>query len=181
MRSLAFQLSSEGGAIGVCLLGGMGGTESIVGLTSAELIAAGCSATGFNGVGLRVVGSDEYALSARRSTASVTAWESISFSQEQLTSLYEADPNAWYTLDLIDATDGSWGWVTFDDVTLPYLSDQFQLDGGAWYFLYADGQLVSSFVPVPEPSAAWLLVLGFAFLIPRLSRFSKVSKYTCSL
>ena len=173
LRSMAFQLTSDGGAIGFSLMGGMGGTDSLVGTTSAALIAAGCTATGFNGVGLRVLSSDEYALSAHR-TSNGTGWETLSFSQEQLSTLFETDPNAWYTLDLIDATDGSWGWVVVDDVTLPYLSDEFQYDTNGWYFLYADGALVSTFAPVPEPASAWLLALGCAALLVRFRR--KISK-----
>lgn len=162
VRSVEFQLSDNGGAIGFHLLGGTGGVESIVGLTSEELIASGVASGGFNGVALRIVESDEYVLSARRTSNSTTSWEAGSFSAEDLLDLYTADPDAWYTLDLIDATEGGWGWVAFDDISNPYLLDDLTLDQNKYHFLYADGVLVATANPIPEPGTFVLLLVGFA-------------------
>lgn len=161
VRSLEFQLTGDG-SISYKSNGGMGGTESVVGLTSEELVAQGVSGSGFQGAALRLVDSDEYVLSARR-TQNVNSWQTQTFSEDILAELYEADPDAWYTLDFIDAVNGGWGWSTYDDVSIPYLADALTLDQNQYHFLYVDGNLVAMTDPVPEPSTFVLLfgALGF--------------------
>jgi hypothetical protein len=68
-------------------------------------------------VALRQAGSDVFVLSGKRS-ADGNAWQQVSFSAAQLAALNQ---DAVYTLDLIDAGDGGWGWVNLDSVNIPGL------------------------------------------------------------
>ncbi len=162
VRSLAFQLTGDG-SISYSSQGGIGGTESIIDFTSEALIEQGVSGTGFMGAGLRLVDTDEYILS-KRGAANSSGWSTLTFTEEELASLYEADPDAWYTLDFIDAYNGGWGWMTVDDVSIPYLADVLSVDQNQYHFLYVGGELMAMTDPIPEPASIVLLLLGSAGL-----------------
>ncbi|MBO5437908.1 MAG: PEP-CTERM sorting domain-containing protein, partial [Thermoguttaceae bacterium] len=162
VRSLAFQLTGDG-SISYKSLGGIGGTESIIDFTSESLIEQGVSGSGFMGAGLRLVDTDEYVLSKRKD-ASSSNWSTQTFTEEELAALYEADPDAWYTLDFIDAFNGGWGWVAIDEVSIPYLADTLSIDQNQYHFLYVGGELMATADPIPEPASIVLLLLGSAGL-----------------
>ncbi|MCL4204010.1 MAG: autotransporter-associated beta strand repeat-containing protein, partial [Pirellulaceae bacterium] len=77
------------------------------------------SSSGAQGVGLRRVDTGEYVLTAQRS-GNGTAWENGSFSAAALQALHSADPDSLYTFDFYDYYSGGWGWVTLDDVSIPF-------------------------------------------------------------
>ena len=162
VRSLAFQLTGDG-SISYKSLGGIGGTESIIDFTSESLIEQGVSGSGFMGAGLRLADTDEYVLS-KRGSADSSSWSTLTFTEEELAALYEADPDAWYTLDFIDAFNGGWGWVAIDEVSIPYLADTLSIDQNQYHFLYVGGELMATADPIPEPASIVLLLLGSAGL-----------------
>jgi hypothetical protein len=106
-RSPEFQLDGTGN-IALYLNCGMGGTATV---TTATLPAES-SSSGFLGVALRDVTTGEYVAWTRKTSNSL-AWEHCTM---DLTGIDISDT---YTLDLIDAFDGGFGWVAMDHVTIP--------------------------------------------------------------
>lgn len=64
---------------------------------------------------LRDAVADRFVLSRSRSDAGHD-WQKLVFTREQLAALA---PHARYTVDLIDAGHGGWGWVSMDTVSIP--------------------------------------------------------------
>jgi hypothetical protein len=112
LRSPEFQLSGSGG-LTAWLRGGTG-SGSLAGTAVAALPTSSTN-PGFLGIALRNIGTGTYQLSARRSSSG-DDWQLISFTAGQLAAL---DPQATYTLDLIDQAHGGWGWVAMDSVSIP--------------------------------------------------------------
>ena len=104
---------------------------------------------GFMGVALRRVSDDEYLTWSTRSgngqsnAGSPLGWETLTLDSIALAAAISGDPvGELYTLDLIDAADGDWGFVSMDN---------------------------ASFTTVPEPASV-AAFLGFAALGLVLSR-----------
>ena len=72
------------------------------------------------GVGLRRVSDDAYLLWGRRSSnAQGGSWETMTWNATTLANAVASDPpGTLYTLDLIDAAHGSWGWMAMDSLTM---------------------------------------------------------------
>lgn len=111
LRSPEFHLNGWGD-LQAFLTGGRGGGAA---LANQSEVPANSTSPGFQGIALRSVTTGAFVLTAKR-TSSNDNWEAVGFSQSQLAAL---DQNAGYTLDLIDAGHGGWGWVTMDSVSIP--------------------------------------------------------------
>lgn len=72
----------------------------------------------FMGVALRNVNTGKYVLAGHKNNGGGggTDWQKITAPQAALAQL---DQNAVYTVDLIDARVGGWGWIVMDSVTIP--------------------------------------------------------------
>jgi hypothetical protein len=109
-RSPEFQLAAAGD-ITLYLSAGVGGASAPpangAGLQKAS------SSTGFLGVALRDVATGNYVASTRRTVRGGCGWEF------RIMDLSQVDRSKTYTLDLIDACDGSWAWITLDEVVIP--------------------------------------------------------------
>lgn len=72
------------------------------------------------GVGLRRESDGAYLLWGRRSAnAQGNAWETVTWNAATLAAATASDPaGTLYTLDLIDAAHGSWGWMAMDSLTM---------------------------------------------------------------
>nr|MCU0781629.1 Ig-like domain-containing protein [Akkermansiaceae bacterium] len=111
LRSPEFRLNGSGDL--TAWLNGGPGTGTVVDLTDATL-PANSSEPGFQGVALRHAGTGTYVLAVRKTNEG--GWQQVTLTAAQLAAL---DQNATYTLDLIDAGHGGWGWVGMDTVSIP--------------------------------------------------------------
>jgi hypothetical protein len=111
LRSPEFKLNGSGD-LSAWLKGGPG-SGSLAGTNVADL-PANSSEPGFQGLALRNATTGTYVLSVRKTTEG--DWQQVSLSAAHLAAL---DQSATYTLDLIDAGHGGWGWVTLDTVSIP--------------------------------------------------------------
>lgn len=112
MRSPECTLQGAG-ELTVWLSGGGHGSPSLVG-TYVDDLPATTTLNGFRGVALRDVGADLFVLSGTK-TAHGNQWEKVTFTEAEIDAL---DRDATYTLDLIDAGHGGWGWVNLDSVAI---------------------------------------------------------------
>jgi hypothetical protein len=112
LRSPAFTLNSAGD-LTVWLCGGTGASSGPAGTAVTNLPSAS-STTGFLGIALRDVTAGTYVLSGRK-TSSGGTWEQVSLSASALAGLPQ---DHVYTMDLIDAFHGSWGWINMDSVAI---------------------------------------------------------------
>ncbi|MCC5846140.1 MAG: PEP-CTERM sorting domain-containing protein [Verrucomicrobia bacterium] len=74
------------------------------------------------GVALRDAKTGDFLLSANRSSNAQNInsdWEQLTFTASQLQALIADDPGRVFTLDLIDAYHGDWGWQSLDTVSGP--------------------------------------------------------------
>jgi hypothetical protein len=133
MRSPGFTLNGTGG-LSAWLCGGGPGSPGLAGTAVSALPAASVSG-GFRGIALRNVNTGQFVLSASKTTEG-GSWQQVSFSATQLAALPQ---DHVYTLDLIDAAHGSWGWVNMDSVTIP-----------------------GSLVATPDPYLDWAATKGLA-------------------
>jgi hypothetical protein len=95
------------------------------------------------GIALRKVGTDEYLISLPKTSGGQSPADDSSrhtVSAAVLNQLLAGDPAATYTVDIIDANDGGWGWTVADDITIP-------------------GNLVA---PPPTPFESWAAGRGLA-------------------
>lgn len=113
LRSPEFTLNGAGG-LSAWLCGGGNGSPSLAG-TAVSALPASSSTGGFRGIALRNVTTGQFVLSASK-TANANSWEQLGFTADQLAALPQ---NQVYTLDFIDAAQGSWGWVNMDSVSIP--------------------------------------------------------------
>jgi hypothetical protein len=111
LRSPEFTLNGSGNL--TAWLNGGPGAGSLAGAPVANL-PANSSAPGFQGLALRNVNAGTYVLSVRKSNEG--GWQQVTLTAAHLATL---DQSATYTLDLIDAGNGSWGWVSMDTVAIP--------------------------------------------------------------
>ncbi len=72
------------------------------------------------GVGLRRDSDGAYLLWGRRSSnAQSNAWETVTWNAAAIAAATASDPpGTLYTLDLVDAAHGSWGWLAMDSLTM---------------------------------------------------------------
>jgi hypothetical protein len=114
-RSPAFKLNGSGD-LTLYLLGGTGNTGVLP--THASQIPVNSVSGGFQFVALRNVQTGDFVLRARKPGDNPwpSIWQPVTFTAAQLATV---DQEATYTLDLIDAGHGSWGWVAMDSVTIP--------------------------------------------------------------
>lgn len=113
MSSPEFRLTDVGD-LSVWLVGGGAGSGSLAG-TSVGSLQTASSAEGFLGVALRNVTTGTYVLSGTKG-ANGGSWQKVVFTAAELAGLPQDDV---YTLDLIDARQGGWGWISMDSVTIP--------------------------------------------------------------
>lgn len=113
LRSPKFTLNGSGN-LSVWLTGGGHGSPSLAGTRVDDLPAFSVDG-GFRGVALRDVTNGTFVLSRARSAVG-NEWEEIVLTAAQLAALPQ---HHTYTLDLIDAGHGGWGWVNMDSVTIP--------------------------------------------------------------
>lgn len=112
LRSPEFELDGSGN-VSAWLRGGTG-SGSLAG-TSVSALPTQSGAPGFQGIALRNADTGQFVLSGSKVTNG-DHWENVVFTAAQLAVL---DQNATYTLDLIDAGHGGWGWVALDTVNIP--------------------------------------------------------------
>jgi GH43 family beta-xylosidase len=112
LRSPEFSLNGSGN-LTAWLKGGTG-SGTLAG-SAVSALTANSADPGFQGIALRNSTSGQYVLSTRKSSSG-DVWQQVSFTASQLAAL---DQNATYTLDLIDAGHGGWGWVAMDTVSIP--------------------------------------------------------------
>ncbi len=125
----------------------LGGRSDVVPTNVSDIPAASINRPaadlgGFLGVALRRDSDNEYLTWSSRSGngqsgfGSPPTWETLTLDSVTLAAAISGDPQGTlYTLDLIDAAHGDWGWVSMDSAT---------------------------FVAVPEPGS--MTLLGFATL-----------------
>jgi hypothetical protein len=116
LRSPVFKLNGAGNL--TAWLRGGSGSGSLAG-TPVSAMPGASSTSGFMGLALRNAQTGTFALSGRKSSSG-DDWQEITFTTAQLAAL---DQNATYTLDLIDARHGGWGWVAMDSVSIPGTTD----------------------------------------------------------
>ena len=71
---------------------------------------------GWKGVALRRVRDGVFVLSKPRTGVPGDAYRTVTFTREEMSTL---DLREAYTLDLINSDNGSWGWLTMDNVVIP--------------------------------------------------------------
>jgi len=113
LRSPEFLLNAAGD-LGAWLCGGGPGSPDLAGTAVSALPTASVGG-GFRGIALRDANTGEYVLSASKTTNG-NEWQLVGFSAAQLATLPQ---NHVFTLDLIDAAHGGWGWVNLDSVSIP--------------------------------------------------------------
>jgi hypothetical protein len=122
IRSPEFKLNGGTDDLSVYLMGGSGegadATGKLVANVPAQQFNDPLNTTfpSFLGIALRNVNTGVFVLAGHRSSNVWGSWERVAFTAAQLAAL---DQNATYTLDLIDARAGSWGWVNMDSVSIP--------------------------------------------------------------
>lgn len=112
MRSPRSKLNGSG-SLTVWLRGGTGSTGTPP--VNQSAVPANSTSPGFQGIALRKVSNGAFVLTGRKTSAG-DDWQQVTFSPAQLAAL---DTNAVYTLELIDAGRGGWGWVAMDSVSIP--------------------------------------------------------------
>jgi hypothetical protein len=112
LRSPEFTLNGSGDLS--AWIGGGDGIGSLAG-TAVTALQANSTDQGFMGIALRNKNNGQYLLSARKSSDG-DSYQKLVFTAAQLAAL---DQNATYTLDLVDACHGGWGWAAMDTVTIP--------------------------------------------------------------
>jgi hypothetical protein len=120
LRSPEFTLNGNGD-LSVYLGGGQSRTSGVNGPV-ANLPTFSVHEGGFMGAALRKVATDEYIISLPKSTGGQSPGDESSrhaIAAATLNALLAADSAATYTLDIIDANHGGWGWTVADDVTIP--------------------------------------------------------------
>ena len=141
MRSPLFTLDGSGD-LTVAVAGGLGGTVSLAG--TSTVFSPTTTDTGFQGVALRRVSDETYVLSGRKDFNG-TAFALVTLDAASIATATSGDaPGEIYTLDLIDARHGGWGWSGFDTISIP---------GTA----------------IPEAGTASLFVIGLVLLFARRS------------
>lgn len=129
LTSPTFQLDATG-SITFALVGGMGGSDSPatgnfntlpsstiaptnVGTNANPVLVGG----GFEGVALRNSVTGAYILASHKSSNGAS-YESLGFTNAQLTAAGVLGNGTVMQLDLIDNFDSGWGWVAMDNVTI---------------------------------------------------------------
>lgn len=103
------------------LLAGRGTATGPSNFSSLPAVSANnANDAAYLGVGLRRESDGAYLLWGRRSTnAQGNAWETVTWNAAALAAATASDPvGTLYTLDLIDAAHGSWGWMAMDSLTM---------------------------------------------------------------
>lgn len=131
LRSPTFTLAGSNPAAGLGdfsptdirfkLLAGMGSATGPAHFADLPAVSAdNAGNVAYLGLGLRRVSDDAYLLWGHRSSnAQGTAWETVIWDAATLAGAIAGDaPGTLYTLDLIDAAHGSWGWMAMDSLTM---------------------------------------------------------------
>jgi hypothetical protein len=113
LRSPEFTLNGAGN-LTAWLSGGGPGSPNLAN-TSVAAVPLSSVNNGFRGVALRNVNTGMFVLSGSK-TSEGNGWQQVTFTAGQLASFPQGDA---YTLDLIDAAQGGWGWVNLDSVSIP--------------------------------------------------------------
>ncbi|WP_367870443.1 hypothetical protein [Luteolibacter sp. Populi] len=103
------------------LLAGRGNATAPANFSSLPAVSvSNAGDAAYLGVGLRRAGDDAYLLWGRRTTNEQgNAWQTVTWNAAALTAATAGDaPGTLYTLDLIDAAHGSWGWMAMDSLTM---------------------------------------------------------------
>jgi hypothetical protein len=113
LRSPEFTLNGSGD-MSAWIAGG-DGIGTLTG-TQVSALPANSADQGFMGIALRNQNNGTYVLSAHKTIGDGDSYEKLVFTAAQLATLNQ---NATYTLDLVDACHGGWGWVAMDTVSIP--------------------------------------------------------------
>lgn len=113
VRSPEFTLNGEGN-LEVWLFGGGADSGNLEGV-SVDSLSPTSTTDGFLGVALRNVTTGIYLLSGTKASNG-GPWQEMVFTESQLAELPQDDV---YTLDMIDARHGGWGWFNMDSVSIP--------------------------------------------------------------
>jgi hypothetical protein len=112
LRSPTFMLNGAG-SLTAWLRGGTG--SGTVAGTAVAALPANTTSPGFQGIALRNANTGNYVLAGKKSSSGDT-WQQAIFTAPELATLPQGHV---YTLDLIDAGHGGWGWVAMDSVSIP--------------------------------------------------------------
>ena len=122
LRSPEFKLNASGD-LSFFLMGGGFNTSAFVPFDDSEVPADSIDTDdpeggGFHSVVLRDAVTGEFVRSFNRPTDG-TDWQLAKFSAQEIKFVLEQYPDATFTLDLIDARHGTWGWCNLDTVRIP--------------------------------------------------------------
>ena len=89
--------------------------------SEADIPYAAALNAGWMGVAIRRVSTDEFVLVKPKTVGQSNNYYTFTFTAAELRQLSSYEP---YTLELINADRGSWGWITMDNVIIPGNSTQ---------------------------------------------------------
>ncbi len=122
LRSPEFKLNGSG-ALSFFLMGGGFNPNAVLPFVDSEVPAHSVDGDdpnggGFHGLALRDVATGEFIRTFNRTTDGAD-WQLVRIDAPEIEFLMDLYPDATYTLDLIDARHGTWGWCNLDTVRIP--------------------------------------------------------------
>ena len=111
IRSTSFVLGSDGD-LSLSMKGGAGGSDTAP--TSELEVATSANSTGWAGVVLRDANTGAF-LITKRASGGADNFSTLTFTQSELASFV----GRTITVDVIDSYAGSWGWISFDNLSYP--------------------------------------------------------------
>jgi hypothetical protein len=122
LRSPEFNLHASGD-LSFFLMGGGFNPAAFIPFDDSEVPADSVATDdpeggGFHGVVLRDAATGEFVRSFNRPTDG-TDWQLVKFSAQEIEFALEQYPDTTFTLELINARHGTWGWCNLDTVRIP--------------------------------------------------------------
>ena len=114
LRSPQFYLTS-GGDLTVQLAKGIAHASWTAPMNDSAVPYAATGGTGWMGVALRTVSNNQFVLIKPKTTGNNSTWYTTTFTQAELAPYV----GVACTLELINADNGSWGWIAMDNVSIP--------------------------------------------------------------